>query len=111
MIDYVYLGNIFSGAKYCLVLKNAFTHFCEHVLADTTSALVAADAILGWNAHSGTPKAFISDNCTHFRNQVFEQVIEPLGTTHRLSPVYAPWLNGGADRAHPRVANRSSNAS
>ena len=100
VIYYLHLGERISGAKYCLVLKDAFTHFCELVATDSASSHLAADRVLSWTARFGSPKALLSDNGTHFRNPVLDQVLRALETVHMLSTVYVPWLNGGAERTN-----------
>ena len=97
-MDYLYLGDSISGAKYCPVLKDAFGDFCELIAPDTASARVAADAIISWYKRFNLPISLMTDNGTHFRNQVIDTVTAKLGMTHKLSPVYAPWLNGAVER-------------
>ena len=100
VMDYLYLGDSISGAKYCLVPNNAFSHFCELIASDTASARVAADTIISWYKRFGVPISHMTDNGTHFSNQVIATVTAKLGMTQRLSPLYAPWLNGAVERVN-----------
>ncbi|TYZ64407.1 hypothetical protein PybrP1_004049 [[Pythium] brassicae (nom. inval.)] len=42
----------------------------------------------------------MTDNGTHLRTDVIAQATSRLGITDRLSPVYAPWLNGAVERVN-----------
>ena len=43
----------------------------------------------------------LSDNCTEFKNKIFEQVAKELGVVHKLyTPLYHPASNGRIEGSH-----------
>ncbi|GKA54358.1 reverse transcriptase domain-containing protein [Tanacetum coccineum] len=59
----------------------------------------------------GTPRAIISDLCTHICNDQFEKVLEKYGVTHRLSTSYHPQISGQVEvsnRGLKRILERTA---
>jgi transposase InsO family protein len=99
-IDYLYLGDSYGAAKYVLVLKDELTHYCELVAADSADGLTAADAVLDWYKRFGLPREWVSDNGSHFKNHLLEELTRRLRVEHTFVPVYTPWINGTVERVN-----------
>ncbi|TYZ67944.1 hypothetical protein PybrP1_002807 [[Pythium] brassicae (nom. inval.)] len=96
LMDYLYLGESMSGAKYCLVRKDAFSHFCELVASDTASSRVAADSTLARYMRFGLPKFLTTDNGTRFRNEVVARAKLDVRNWDVVLPVVQACVNHSA---------------
>ena len=96
--DFLYLGDSFGSSKYLLVLKDHATHFCELVVADSADSAVAAEAILGWHSRYGVPPLWVSDNGSHFKNEVIKELCRRLKSQQTFTLAYSPWINGSVER-------------
>ncbi|POM71410.1 Hypothetical protein PHPALM_12030 [Phytophthora palmivora] len=67
---------------------------------DTPTSIVAATAILDWYKRFGLPKEWISDNGSHFKAQVMEDLAGRLQASQKFVPVYTPWVNGTVKRVN-----------
>eukprot|EP00644_Phytophthora_capsici_P010464 jgi/Phyca11/116403/e_gw1.30.201.1 len=92
------MGDSTSDCKYVLALKDGLTHYCELIACDSASSTVAAAALVDWWKRFGTPRLLISDQGSHFKNDVVSQVCKLLEIEQELVLVYAPWINGTVER-------------
>ncbi|KAF1314579.1 hypothetical protein FI667_g16581, partial [Globisporangium splendens] len=99
-MDFMYLGESYGVAKYVLVLKDELTHYCEPIPADSASSLTAAEAVLDWYKRFGMPGMWMSDNGSHFKNQLMEELSQRFRVNHEFVPVYTPWINGTVERVN-----------
>lgn len=98
--DYLYLGDSFGDSKYLLVVKDDLTHYCELVPCAQATSMVTAEAILDWHSRFGAPKIWISDNGSHFKNEVMNQVCKRMGCRQSFTLAYSPWINGSVERVN-----------
>jgi transposase InsO family protein len=96
--DYLHLGKSFGDYAYLLVLKDDATHYCELVPCVTPTSAVTAEAILDWHSRFGSPRLWISDNGSHFKNDVVEDISRRLNANQNFSLAYSPWINGSVER-------------
>jgi hypothetical protein len=96
--DFVALGDSFAGDKYLLVLKDEATHFCELLPCVSPTSMVAVEAILAWHSRYGIPPLWISDQGSHFKNQVVDDVCRRMKSRQEFTVAYSPWLNGSIER-------------
>eukprot|EP00644_Phytophthora_capsici_P019272 jgi/Phyca11/132445/e_gw1.167.10.1 len=99
-VDYLFLGDSYGDARYVLVLKDELSHYTELVACDSPTSLVASRAILDWHKRFGLPETWISDNGSHFKNELLRELATLLKATHRFVPVYTPWINGTVERVN-----------
>ncbi|KAG2778023.1 hypothetical protein JG687_00004495 [Phytophthora cactorum] len=95
----MFLGDGFDGSRYLLVLKDSLTHYGNLFPCSSPTAYVAADAPVTWYKRYGCPKILISDQGSHFRNEIaVDNLCARLKIERQCSPVYSPWLNGTVER-------------
>jgi hypothetical protein len=99
-VDYLFLGDSYGLTKYVLVMKDELTHYCELVPADSADGETVVAAVLDWHKRFGMPDTWISDNATHFKNAVMEELARQFGVLHAFVPVYTPWINGTVERVN-----------
>ncbi|KAE8963385.1 hypothetical protein PR002_g29306 [Phytophthora rubi] len=98
--DYLSMGESFGDSKYILVLKDHASHYCELVVADTADSSVTVEALLAWHARFGVPPTWISDQGSHFKNEVVAELSRRLRTQQEFTPAYCPWINGSVERVN-----------
>ncbi|KAJ0392214.1 hypothetical protein P43SY_008832 [Pythium insidiosum] len=96
--DFVFMGESYGTTCYVLVLKDELTHYCELVACDSPTSSVTAAAILDWAKRFGLPALWVSDNGSHFKNALLENLRDRMKALHTFVPVYTPWINGTVER-------------
>ena len=80
--------------KYVLVLRDDFSGFVELVPSKTAAAAVVVASLLDWFKRYGVVRQWVSDQGTHFKNEIMEQLRKLLGAGHHFVTAYCPWANG-----------------
>lgn len=101
--DFLYMGKSYGDSKYLLVLKDHATHFCELVVTDTADSRAVVDALLAWHSRFGIPPQWVSDQGSHFKNEVIAELSRRLRVQQDFTPVYCPWINGSVERVNRDV--------
>ncbi|GMF25827.1 unnamed protein product [Phytophthora fragariaefolia] len=96
--DFLSMAPSMGLTAYVLVLKDGLTHFCELVACDSPTSAVAVQALLDWSKRFGAPEALMSDNGTHFKNVVVNDLCDRLSTEQEFVVPYSPWINGSVER-------------
>ena len=86
---------------YALVLKDDFSNFVRIIPCTNCTAMEAARGITEWVSTFGHPLTLISDNGSHFRNSLLEELKQVWGVAHKFHHSYTPWANGTVE-----IANR-----
>jgi transposase InsO family protein len=92
--DYLYMGPSVDDAKYVLIVKDDYSNYvwlkrCKHADADSTVAV-----LIEWFAAFGVAPQWVSDQGSHFTNQVMTEVQKQIGSKHPFTTAYCPWANG-----------------
>ncbi|KAE9062830.1 hypothetical protein PF007_g29768 [Phytophthora fragariae] len=98
--DFLFMGESAGASKYVLVLKDGLSHNCELIACDSASSIVAATALVDWWKRFGAPSVLISDQGSHFKNAVVQQVCKKLQLRQELVVAYSPWINGTVERVN-----------
>ncbi|GMF30980.1 unnamed protein product [Phytophthora fragariaefolia] len=96
--DYLTLGESFGESAYVLVIKDALTHYSELFPSASPSAWNAADGMVSWYMRYGKPEVLVSDQRSHFRNEMVKMLCSKLKVEQAFTPVYSPWVNGTIER-------------
>ncbi|GMF64573.1 unnamed protein product [Phytophthora lilii] len=96
--DFLFMGESYGDTQYVLVLKDELTHYCELIACDAPTSSVTAAAILDWAKRFGLPAMWVSDNGTHFKNKLMDNLRDRVKALHTFVPVYTPWVNGTIER-------------
>lgn len=87
--DYLSLSDTFSRSKYLLVLMDDATHFCELIPCATPTSMVAADALLTWHSRYGTRSVWISDQGSHFKNELIKGICKRMKARQEFTVAYS----------------------
>ncbi|GMF21819.1 unnamed protein product [Phytophthora fragariaefolia] len=101
--DYLYMGESYSDTKYLLVLRDHAPHFCELVCADTAESMVVTETLLAWHSRFGIPPVWVSNQGSHFKNEVIAELSRRLRTQQTFIPAYSPWVNGSIERINQDI--------
>ncbi|KAJ8531731.1 hypothetical protein ON010_g14231 [Phytophthora cinnamomi] len=69
----------------------------------TPTSAVAVGAILDWHSRFGIPPIWISDQGSHFKNEVAAEVCKRLKSEQQFTVAYCPWINGSIERLNHDV--------
>jgi RNase H-like domain found in reverse transcriptase/Integrase zinc binding domain len=80
--DYLYMGKSVDDAEFVLIVKDDFSNYvwlkkCKHADADS-----AVPVLIEWFAAFGVAPQWVSDQGSHFKNQVMTEEQKQLGTKH-----------------------------
>ncbi|CAF0849562.1 unnamed protein product [Didymodactylos carnosus] len=88
-----------TGNKYVLCLTDHFTRWVTAVAVPDCTAQTTAEHIFNdYICFFGVPTAILSDNGSHFQNQLMTALTQVLGHNHIYSTAYHPQTNGMIER-------------
>lgn len=61
---------------------------------------MTVEAFLDWHSRFGLPPKWISDQGSHFKNEVVSELSRRLRTQQEFTPAYCPWINGSVERVN-----------
>ncbi|CAF1558610.1 unnamed protein product [Adineta ricciae] len=87
------------GNQYVLCITDYFTRWVVAVAVPDCSAQTTAEALFNeYICRYGVPAAILSDQGTHFHNQLMEAMAKLVGYNHTYSTTYHPQSNGMIER-------------
>ena len=92
--DWLKLPKSTGGLNYVLVVRDDMSGFVKLYPAATADAQTTAASLMDWFATFGVCHTWVSDQGSHFKNEVIEALKRQLGAHHHFTTVYAPWSNG-----------------
>ena len=101
--DFISLPVAANGMEKMLVMKEDFSQFVELVPCSSASAEVVVEALLLWFSRFGVVRTWISDQGSHFKNEIMRTLNTRLKGNHHFTVVYSPWANGGIERANKEM--------
>lgn len=87
-----------NGNKYVIVLTDYLSKFVVAKPLPNCTAQSAAEFIVETALTFGVPSQLLTDNGTHFKNELFQCLSKCLGFEHILSTPYHPQTNGQTER-------------
>ena len=95
-MDYVYICD--NG--YLLTIKDSFSKYLVHYYCTELSAAVTLQSVSHWISLFGLPTTWVSDQGSHFVNEVIKAFREYFKIKQHLTIAYCPWSNGVIERPH-----------
>ena len=80
--------------KYILILKDDFSNYVWLVNTRTCDTDGVVEALREWISCFGAPKIWISDQGSHFKNEVMAKLAAVLKTKHHFTSAYHAQSNG-----------------
>ena len=92
--DFCHMGKGDEGHIYVLILKDDFSGYVWLVPSKEATAEVVADSLISWFSSFGVVYDWVSDQGTHFKNELVKLLQEKVKAGHRFTLAYCPWSNG-----------------
>ena len=99
-MDFYFVGGAYNGWKYILVMKDGASHFVELIGCDGATSDVVVEALMDWFKRYGNVPIWVSDNGSHFKNQVLSRFLERTARQHHFTTAYCAWANGPVERVN-----------
>jgi IS30 family transposase len=99
--DFLTLPQSETGAKYVLVLRDDMSGFVEFTECSEATAEMVLAALMDWFSRFGVVYTWVTDQGTHFKNQLIEHLRKQLGVHHHFTRPYCPWSNGTVEVVNP----------
>ena len=107
-LDFCHMGKADTGDSYILVVKDDFSSYTWMFVCETADVETVADSLLDLMVGFGFCDQWVSDQGTHFKNEVLRLVCDKLHITHHFTQPYCPWSNGTVEvvnREMTRIIN------
>jgi transposase InsO family protein len=89
--------------QYVLVIMDGFSKFVRLTPCTNATADVTVQALMEWFSLFGICHQFVSDQGTHFLNDVMILLQQRLTIQHHFTAAYAPWSNGQVERVNREI--------
>ena len=106
--DFIHMGKVSKNTphnyEYILVLKDSFSNFVRLVPCEApTNSTEAVNAILDWFGLFGPVDLFMSDQGSHFKNQVMEDLTRRYDNSHHFTTAYNSQSNGAVENVNKQL--------
>ena len=101
--DFLYMGPSEQGEENVLVIKDDASKFVWLFPTKTTTANDTLNCLLEWFAVFGVSKNWVTDQGTHFKNEVIKGVQHAMGAHHHFTTARCPWANGTVEVVNREV--------
>lgn len=92
--DYLFLGTSSAKAKYALVVKDDLSGYVWLDPSPSADSEHTASVLARWTRVFTAPEVWVSDQGSHFKNEVLQHLAKIYGIRHNLTVAYSPWVNG-----------------
>lgn len=83
--------------KYVLVVKDDLSGYCWLEPSPSATAEHTTDVLARWSRVFTSAQCWVSDQGSHFKNEVIAHLARTHHIKHRLTVAYSPWSNGTAE--------------
>jgi hypothetical protein len=101
--DFIHIGSSDQGYSYMLVIKDDFTGFVDMFPCQSPTRETVITSLLKWYSLFGVALCHISDQGSHFKNEVVSELNRRLVTNHHFTLPYTPWSNGTIERVNKEI--------
>ena len=92
------MGQSTENMQYVLLLKDDFSSYCWLIPCPRACSDEAAKAISSWIRTFTVMRMWVSDQGSHFKNDVLHTLASEYGIKHNFTIAYSPWANGTVER-------------
>jgi len=97
-MDFLFMGSGIEGKNYLLIMRDDLSSYIWLWPTEDCTAASAAEALCVWIGVFGAMTWLISDQGSHFKNNLIKELVSELRTKHHFTTAYSPWANGSVER-------------
>lgn len=101
--DFLYMGRSSDDHRYVLVVKDDLSSYVWLRKAKTADAEAATNVLATWIRTFSAMNVWVSDQGSHFKNQVMESLSNDFKIRHHFTVAYSPWTNGTVESVNRNV--------
>ena len=101
--DFIHIGPSKKGLVYMLTIKDDFTGYVNFYPCTSPTSEVVVESLLSWYSLFGVAVCHVSDQGSHFKNEVVRELNRRMTTKHHFTLPYAPWINGTIERVNREI--------
>jgi len=101
--DFLYMGPSNVDVKYVLVIKDDLSGYVWLRKAAAPDSGTTSTEIASWIRTFGAMNVWVSDQGSHFKNNVMETLALQHRIRHRFTVAYSPWANGTVENVNKHV--------
>lgn len=96
--DFLYLEESEEGYEWVLVIKDELSGYIEIFPTYAITAEFTASALIDWFSRNGIPKKLVSDNGSHFKNELMKKLSDFYKLQHHFVTPLIHFSNGTIER-------------
>lgn len=96
--DFLYMGDSSAGKKYILVLRDDLSSYVWLWPAEAATSECAVDALAMWISSFGSMEWLVSDQGSHFKNELLTGLCQEFHIDHHFTTAYSLRANGSVER-------------
>lgn len=97
-MDFLYMGPSTEQKRYLLIIRDDHSSFVWLWPTESCTSAEAASALIHWIGSFGAVQWLISDQGSHFKNTLINELSKELRINHHFTTAYSPWANGTVER-------------
>ena len=97
-LDYLYMGAGIDNKSYVLIIRDDLSSFVWLFATEAATSGEAVNALTTWISSFGSMKWFVTDQGSHFKNELINGLSSELRINHHFTTAYSPWSNGTVER-------------
>lgn len=97
-VDFSYMGAGTDGKKYILILRDDLSSYVWLWPTESATSEAAAEALAVWFGCFGSIEWIISNQGSHFKNELIKGLTDQFRVSHHFTTAYTPWANGTVER-------------
>ena len=96
--DFLYMGASDTKDQYVMIIKDDLSNYTWLQASREADAFSASIALLKWFAALGTPRIWVSDRGSHFKNKLVDYINRAMHCQHHFTTPNTPHANGTVER-------------
>ena len=97
-MDYLYMGKGTGGKKYLLLIRDDLSSYVWLWPTVSCTAEATAEALGVWIGCFGSMEWLVTDQGTHFKNELIAELTNEARAKHHFVTAYCPWAIGSIER-------------
>ncbi len=105
--DFLFIGKTRTDYdhkfQYVLVIKDDLSNFVELIACEAADHFTVVEGLMNWFKRFGIVYQHVSDQGSHFKNQVVQELCARLHIQQHFVTAYTPWANGTVEVVNRQI--------